>query len=198
MANESRAFRLIQGVTLENVVKAVESFCNVEKSMETQSAQTTDGYVLQASQPKDGWKTISGTRLAITVHFMLVNDVLNVTIGEGQWSDKIGAAAIGWFVAWPLAITAGFGALRQKKLPQEIFAVIEKAIYTGGQQVVINGSGSVVQPGMVLCPSCHTQNAANAKFCLNCGAVITNICPDCGFQLAPNSRFCPGCGKKLG
>ena len=198
MANESRVFRLIQGVTLENVVKAVETFCNIEKSMETQSAQTTDGYVLQASQAKNGWKTISGTKLAITVRFMITNDVLNVTIGEGQWSDKIGAAAIGLFVAWPLALTAGFGAYKQKKLPSEIFAVIEKTIYTGGQQVVINGSGSVVQAGTIVCPNCKSQNVANSRFCLNCGSVLSNACPDCGFQLVPNSRFCPGCGKKLG
>ncbi len=195
MANESRAFRLPPNVTLESIVRYVESFCNVEKSMETQSAQTTDGYVLQASQPKDGWKTISGTRLAITIHFMHVGDVLNVTVGEGQWSDKIGAAAIGWFVAWPLAVTAGFGAYKQKKLPSEIFAVVEKAIFTGGQQIAINGSGSVVKEGMVVCPKCKTQNVAEAKFCLNCGSAINSSCPHCGFKLAPGSKFCPGCGK---
>ena len=101
MGNESRAFRMTQGLRLAAIVNAVETFCRLEKHMETQSSPTTDGYVLQASQPKDGWKTISGTRLAITVHFMLTSDVLNVTIGEGQWSDKIGAGAIGWFIAWP-------------------------------------------------------------------------------------------------
>ena len=197
MANESRSFRLPQGITLENIVRAVESFCNIEQSMETQSSPTTDGYVLQASQPKDGWKTISGTRLAITVHFMLVNDVLNVTVGEGQWSDKIGAAAIGWFVAWPLALTAGFGAYKQKKLPSQIFNVIEKAILSGGQQFVINGAGPVVSENMVVCPNCKAQNPAGSKFCFNCGTMLKSTCPDCGFNLAPGSNFCPNCGKKL-
>ncbi|MGN0432178.1 MAG: zinc ribbon domain-containing protein [Lachnospiraceae bacterium] len=197
MANESRIFRLPQGIPLENIVKSVESFCNIEQSMETQSSQTTDGYVLQASQPKDGWKTISGTRLAITVHFMLTGDVLNVTVGEGQWSDKIGAAAIGWFVAWPLAITSGIGVYRQKKLPSLIFNVIEKAILSGGQQIVLSGSGSVVKEGMVVCPDCKTQNDAGSKFCKNCGCMLKNACPDCGFDLALGSKFCPNCGKKL-
>lgn len=197
MANESRIFRLPQGIPLENIVKSVESFCNVEQSMETQSSQTTDGYVLQASQPKDGWKTISGTRLAITVHFMLTGDVLNVTVGEGQWSDKIGAATIGLFVAWPLAITSGFGIYKQKKLPSLIFNVIEKAIFTGGQQIVLNGSGSEVKEGMVVCPNCKTQNGAGSKFCVNCGSMLKNACPDCGFDLVPGSKFCPNCGKKL-
>ena len=35
---------------------------------------------------------------------------LNVTVGQGEWSDKIGAGALGWFIAWPLAVTAGVGA----------------------------------------------------------------------------------------
>ena len=106
MANESRAFRLTPGLDPEVIVQSVASFCNVEKHMETQYSKTTDGFVLQASQAKDAWKTLSGTRLAITVHFMIVNDVLNVTVGEGQWSDKLGAGAIGMFVAWPLAASA--------------------------------------------------------------------------------------------
>ena len=198
MSNESRAFRIPMGLKLESIVQYVETFCNVEKSMETQSSQTTDGYVLQASQRADAWKTISGTRLAITVHFMLTGDVLNVTIGEGQWSDKIGAGAIGMFVAWPLAISAGVGAVRQKKLPSEIFAVIEKAILTGGQQIVINGSGSIVQPGMCVCPNCHSQNEKTAKFCFNCGTSLLNTCPNCGFNLAPGSKFCPECGQSIG
>ena len=197
MANESRAFRLPQNMSLEDVVKSVESFLNVEKSMETQSSPTTDGFVLQASQPKDAWRTISGTRLAITVHFMLTSDVLNVTIGEGQWSDKIGAGAIGWFVAWPLAVTAIFGAYRQKNLPGEIFGAIEKAIMLGGQQIVINGSGSTVKEGMVVCPGCKAQNLAGSKFCVHCGTSLINKCPNCNTDIAPGNKFCPECGHKL-
>jgi len=197
MANESRAFRLTPGLDPELIVQAVESFCSVEKHMQTQYSKTTDGYVLQASQAQDGWKTISGTRLAITVHFMVVSDVLNVTIGEGQWSDKLGAGAIGWFVAWPLAVSAGVGAIRQKKLPAEIFAVIEKAIYTGGLQVVINGSGSVVKDGYIVCPSCKAQNLAGSKFCNKCGTSLDTSCPSCGNDNPPGSAFCANCGQKL-
>lgn len=59
--------------------------------MEVQSTKTTDGYTMQASQPKDGWKTLTGMRLAISVQLTVVGNQLNVTVGEGQWSDKIGA-----------------------------------------------------------------------------------------------------------
>lgn len=197
MANESRAFRMNPDMELEDLVTYVSNYLQVEKSMETQSSRTTDGYVLQASQRADGWKTISGTRLAITVHFMLVSDVLNVTVGEGQWSDKIGAGAVGWFIAWPLAVSAGFGAIRQKKLPSEIFATVEKGIILGGRQVAINGSGAIVGAGQVVCPSCKTQNPNTAKFCKKCGTPLKNICPHCGANIEQNSKFCTVCGKQI-
>ena len=183
---------------IEDVVNYVDNFLRVEKHMQTQSSPTTEGFVLQASQSQDGWKTITGTRLAITVNFMLIGDVLNVTIGEGQWSDKLGAGALGLFVAWPLAISAGVGAYKQKKLPAEIFATIEKALIVCGRQIEIKGSGNVVGAGMVICPSCKTQNAADAKFCKSCGTPLQNNCPNCGAPLDANAVFCSQCGTKIG
>ena len=92
--SESRVFSL-NGMDVGAVVSRVEGFFRTEKGMEVQSSKTADGYVMQASQQKDGWKTISGTRLAITIQMAVFGNQLNVTIGEGQWSDKIGAGAIG-------------------------------------------------------------------------------------------------------
>ncbi len=91
--SESRVFSL-NGMDVGAVVSRVEGFFRTEKGMEVQSSKTADGYVMQASQQKDGWKTISGTRLAITIQMAVFGNQLNVTIGEGQWSDKIGAGAI--------------------------------------------------------------------------------------------------------
>ena len=102
--NDSRVF-MLNGTEVSQIVTRLENFFRTEKGMEVQSSQTTDGYVMQASQPKDGWKTLTGMRLALTVQMAVMGDKLNVSIGEGQWSDKIGAGAIGLFVAWPLAIT---------------------------------------------------------------------------------------------
>ena len=113
--NESRVF-MLNGTDMQKIVTRLEGFFRTEKGMEVQSSETTEGYVMQASQPKDGWKTLTGMRLAVTVQMTVMGNQLNVNIGEGQWSDKIGAGAIGLFVAWPLAITAGMGAFKQKKV----------------------------------------------------------------------------------
>lgn len=194
--SESRVF-VLNGITVQAVAARLENFFRSEKGMEVQSSQTTDGYVMQASQPKDGWKTLTGMRLAVTVQMAVMENHLNVTVGEGQWSDKIGAGAIGLFIAWPLAITAGMGAFKQKKLPAEIFQVIENCIMTGGQPVVVNGAGTAVTPGMMLCPNCHTQIPGGSKFCNHCGTRLNNKCPKCGADIIDGSAFCASCGEKL-
>lgn len=194
--NESRVF-MLNGTDMQKIVTRLEGFFRTEKGMEVQSSETTEGYVMQASQPKDGWKTLTGMRLAVTVQMTVMGNQLNVNIGEGQWSDKIGAGAIGLFVAWPLAITAGMGAFKQKKLPGEVFQVIETTIMTGGQPVVVTGAGQTVAAGMTVCPNCKTQLSADAKFCYRCGTRLGRKCPNCGADVKQNSVFCSECGQKL-
>ena len=194
--NETRVF-MLNGTQVQDIVTRLEGFFRTEKGMDVQSSQTTDGYVMQASQPKDGWKTLTGMRLAVTVQMAVAGDQLNVSIGEGQWSDKIGAGAIGLFVAWPLAITAGMGAYKQKKLPSEVFQVIENTIMTGGQPVVVSGAGQTVADGMTLCPSCKAQLAPGSKFCNRCGAKLGQKCQNCGAEITADSAFCSECGVKL-
>ncbi len=187
----------LPGMSTQVVANAVEAFLSSAKGMEVQSAETTEGYVVQGRQEKDGWKTIAGMRMATTVQMIRMDDNLNVTVGQGEWSDKIGAGALGWFIAWPLAVTAGVGAYKQKKLPEEIFQVIEQCIVSGGRSVVVRNAGAELNAGMVVCPACKTQCAAGAKFCNNCGAKLENKCPQCGAEIPPGSRFCGACGTPL-
>lgn len=194
--NESRVF-MLNGTDMQKIVTRLEGFFRTEKGMEVQSSETTEGYIMQASQPKDGWKTLTGMRLAVTVQMTVMGNQLNVNIGEGQWSDKIGAGAIGLFVAWPLAITAGMGAFKQKKLPGEVFQVIETTIMTGGHPVVVTGAGQTVAVGMIVCPNCKAQLSADAKFCDRCGTRLGRKCPNCGADVKQNSVFCSECGQKL-
>lgn len=100
-------------------------------------------------------------------------------------------------MAWPLAITAGMGAFKQKKLPAEIFQVIENCILSAGRTVVINGAGPTVAAGMTVCPNCKEQVAAGSKLCNHCGTKLNNKCPACGADIPSDSAFCPECGQKL-
>lgn len=50
----------------------------------------------------------------------------------------------------------------------------------------------------VECQECGSQNDANAKYCISCGAQITQErkCANCGQALEENAKYCQKCGKK--
>lgn len=51
------------------------------------------------------------------------------------------------------------------------------------------------------CPKCGTDNDANSKRCVSCGAHLvpgaTSFCPGCNSPITPGSRFCGKCGRQL-
>ena len=199
MANETRVFKMPQGMSVETVAQAVESHLRSSQNLQVQGAQTGDGYVLQCRQEKDGWKTVTGMRLATTVQMTLSGDTLNVTIGAGEWSDKIGAGVAGLVLFWPLAVTAGIGAYKQKKLPDEIFRVIENCLMSGGAQPFAAAPVATAPAAKTICPACGAELAAGSRFCNLCGAKLEEkpVCKGCGAPLSPGSRFCPQCGKAV-
>lgn len=221
---ESRTY-LLNNVDIQIVIDELSRFLHTEKGMDVQTAPTPDGYLLQAGQPKDTLRTLSGMRLATTVQFSIVENNLNVTIGEGQWSDKLGAGAVGLFLLWPLAITAGIGAYKQKNLPDEIFHVIGCILQPAAQnmgagapfssgaqtpsqpdmqkpmqtQAPMPGASPIPTPvsEMITCPQCAAKLPAGSNFCNICGTKLNSTCPGCGAPLIPGSKFCSNCGQAL-
>src|SRR5262245_63648691 len=49
----------------------------------------------------------------------------------------------------------------------------------------------------MICPNCQTPNAANAKYCENCGQPLARVCENCGATNPPGARFCNQCGTLL-
>jgi class 3 adenylate cyclase/predicted ATPase len=47
------------------------------------------------------------------------------------------------------------------------------------------------------CPSCHSENPENARFCIGCGAAFARRCVKCGFENLPQAKFCGRCGAEL-
>lgn len=193
---ESRVFEL-NGIRMEEIVQQLERFLREEKKMDVQTAYTQGGCLLQASQG-DTLRMLSGMKLATTVQFSVSGSALNVTIGEGQWADKLGAGAVGLFLLWPLAITSGIGAYKQKKLPSEIFEVIGRCVGgVAGFSTAAEPATSATAGAQQYCPQCHAPLPQGAIFCSTCGAKLLSNCPHCGEAVAPGSKFCPKCGQSL-
>lgn len=48
------------------------------------------------------------------------------------------------------------------------------------------------------CPQCGVTNEADANFCVECGAPLTQfLCANCGKPYKPQSKFCSDCGQRL-
>lgn len=201
---DSRVFSL-NASSVEAVCEQLEGFLRTEKKMEVQSAPVDGGFLLQAGQPKDVLRSISGMRIATNVQLSASGDELTVTIGEGQWMDKLGVGAVGVFFLWPLAITAGIGAYKQKMLPSEIFDFISRTLGSQGTPAAFTAApspaGAPAQSSApftsISCPQCGAKLSADSKFCNKCGAKIKSTCPGCGAAVTPGSKFCSQCGQPL-
>mgnify|MGYP004471865135 CR=1 FL=1 len=216
---ESRVFSL-NGVSLETVVKSVETFLRDEKGMEIQSAPVEHGCVIQATQKKDTLKMLVGMRLATTVQLVVSGENLNVMIGEGQWADKLGAGAVGLFLAWPLAVTAGIGAYQQKKLPEDVLNVISRTLMSPGQFApretaggMMTGAVGNVGTGVAAGGTVGSETAVigvTANGTVESGTAGTDggetgetatekaqVCPQCHAPVQAGAKFCSNCGAKL-
>ena len=217
--DESRVFSLY-GVSLETVVKSVETFLRDEKGMEIQSAPVEHGCVIQATQKKDTLKMLVGMRLATTVQLVVSGENLNVVIGEGQWADKLGAGAVGLFLAWPLAVTAGIGAYQQKKLPEDVLNVISRTLMSPGQFApwetaggMMTGAVGNVGTGVAVGGTVRSETAVigvTANGTVESGTAGTDggetgetatekaqVCPQCHAPVQAGAKFCSNCGAKL-
>src|SRR5258707_12825171 len=47
------------------------------------------------------------------------------------------------------------------------------------------------------CPSCHSENPDNTKFCGNCGFSFKNRCAKCGAENPLQFKFCGECGSPV-
>ena len=48
------------------------------------------------------------------------------------------------------------------------------------------------------CIYCHTEIAADSRFCTNCGKDLSGLvrCENCGELLGDEDEYCPHCGSK--
>lgn len=87
-----------------------------------------DGGIVLQIEKVGGWRKALGMSTAIHIVFHQVENMVNVEIGNGRWLDKAAAGLLSTIVLWPLAITAGFGAWQQMKLPERIYGYIAEFI----------------------------------------------------------------------
>ncbi len=73
---------------------------------------------------RGGWRDFVGMSTSLNIVFRQADDTMTVEIGAGKWIDKAAVGTVSMFILWPLALTAGYGAWEQMKMPEKIFDFI--------------------------------------------------------------------------
>ncbi len=133
MADSSKVFRLAEGMTAVSVGEAILNYLTSEHNMYAEGTPTPEGYFLQAKSQDSSWKKLAGMSKATQVQLVADGDLVTVSVGSGEWSDKIGAGVVGAVVFAPLVFTAAFGAWKQKELVEQIFNFVHNHTITGGK-----------------------------------------------------------------
>lgn len=192
---ESRVFQKVQGVTVEGIGRSVQNFLR-RKGLVVQGGKAGQGYLVQAKED-DSWKKIAGMSTATQVEISDVGGGILVNVGNGNWSDKVGAGVLGAFVFTPLMVSAVVGSVQQQKLPGEIFAQIERYVAAGGKDMYAGMDFTNAQAGYQICPHCGGEIPEGQSFCSSCGKSLTRTCPGCKKEVPLGLDFCPSCGTDM-
>ena len=84
-----------------------------------------DGRLVQIRNTSEGvgskLKALVGLKTCATLKLLQKGGDLEVEVFGGSWLDKGAVVAVSWFVLWPLLITGGIGAFKQKKLLDSVY-----------------------------------------------------------------------------
>jgi membrane protease subunit (stomatin/prohibitin family) len=108
---------------------------------------------------------------------------------EGMAQGGNGANMAGMFVGAGLGQTVGGGIAAGQVQEAAQQAAKEEAAAASG------AAAGTADQTTVACPQCGTANAADAKFCSNCGTALgPKHCTNCGAELPSDAKFCSDCG----
>ena len=178
------------GIDVRSLADAISNWFKAH-DFETQVMMAPGGgYMIQARQPST-WRSVLGISSALLVILTPRGESLEVTTAAAKWADKVAVGAIG-LVVHPLLITAGYGAWKQSRLPDEVFEMISHYLPRGTEQT-IPATGSATRStvrestasrgGVVIPVPAFTSSSAS--------------CPSCGQPASVGASYCPNCGAKL-
>lgn len=218
--SDPRLYNVQPGVTEEQIGVALVSYLQSRYNMEVESYGDLRGYYIQARSTEGMMGKVAGfaSAMIVTLRAQQPGSIV-VEVGTGQWADKVGIGVVSLMVFPPMAALPAIGAVKQKKLHDEVREYIghlcmsatpapasqfdpqsppspESLVFAQEQ----NPPG-VVEPAPqgVACSNCGSANAPGALFCSGCGTSLSNEakCPGCGAMCPEGTRFCSACGCRI-
>ena len=159
-------------------------------------------------------EAVFGMQAALALTLESFPSGILATVGQQQWLDKAAAGAVGMLLLWPLAITAGVGAIRQASLESQVFDLLDTAIFRQRPDARVGSVPPDLQAqARQQAPSPFYQHSApeqgpqqgstfgaQAPRCSHCGALSHAgdiYCSRCGKALTPSKKHCPVCEAEV-
>ncbi len=184
-----------------------------------QQVGNKDQMLVQLKKGGD-FEAIIGMQAALSLTLQRTAGGVLAMIGQQRWLDKAAVGAVGLAiipVLWPLAVTAGVGALRQASLGNQVLNMVDGLVRQQRPNVQIGPIPSQIVPQIqqqwapspyaqtpVYIPPPQTVNALPAPAPLPQPVVtastptVTQLrCPHCNTPYEPGDTFCTGCGRAL-
>jgi len=129
--SKSRRYVCLPGDTPQ-LIADVKGWLDV-LGFDSQQMNAENQSLLLQIKKRGGWRDFVGMATSLNTVFHQSGDTLTVQIGAGKWIDKAAVGTVSLLILWPLAITVGFGAWEQMKMPEKIFDYIgTRLVYKSG------------------------------------------------------------------
>ena len=122
MSNQIRSFRCPQAMS-DELISFTQKWLETQKFI-CQRLKAENGGTLLQIKKAGNWRKFVGMSTALNIVFHQFETTVDVEIGAGSWIDKVAAGTVSIIILWPLALTAGFGAWQQLKMPEKIFSYV--------------------------------------------------------------------------
>ena len=145
------------------------------------------------------FKTVSGMKTGLNINMMVYDGYVEVKMSVGIFGKQLIPSIITALVFWPFIVTQIIGIIKQNKLDEEAYSVIEESIRNHEPGGTLAKEINQVGGNNAFCPHCGQIIESDAKFCPHCGQATTNekVCPECGAKVDANTKFCSNCGHKF-
>jgi hypothetical protein len=183
---------------------------------QAQNIGNKDQMLVQLKKGGD-FEAIIGMQAALSLTIQKTSGGVLAMIGQQRWVDKAAVGAVGIVampILWPLAVTAGVGALRQASLGNQVLNMVDGLVrqqvpevqagpvpYNVLPQAQQNYSPAPVytppQPAPTYMPPQPPPQPVYRPQTAPAPAPQQLRCSNCNTPYEPGDTFCTGCGRSL-
>jgi len=136
-------FYQAQGIEIEQLANELERMF-IMQGYQAQHFGNNDQMTVQIKKGGD-FAAIIGMQRALTLTMQRVPEGVLAMIGQQKWADKAAVGVVGMLVLWPLAFTAGAGAIQQAQLGNQVIGSLDMLV----RQQIPDVQFGPIPPGMM-------------------------------------------------